>query len=285
MTGQQTTATAASRHDSMVAAYDAQQARLVPKDDAWAGLAQCFKLDPKRQFDPVLSRIASYIQPDDSILDVGGGAGRMSLPLASRSKDVVIVDPSPGMKEAFDGALGGSGITNARFVQQDWLEADGFSGDVALVTHVTYFVRPIAAFIQKLNSATRRRVIVGARSIPPPNYTAPIFRLLHNEEMAPVPGPQELLPVVEEMGIAAEVVDIGPASLPATFKVGQTRDEAVQFEVENAACGGRLRPGDESRLATLIREHFEDLFTKTDRGFMRTTMLDARDVLITWETG
>jgi hypothetical protein len=268
----------------MVAAYDAQQARLVPRDDAWAGLAQFFKLDPHRPLDPLLEKIASYVQPDDALIDVGGGAGRLSLPLALRCRDVVIIDPSPGMGEAFQNALEGSGINNARFVCQDWLACSGFEGDVALVTHVTYFVRQIAPFVEKLHSATKRRVIVGARSTPPPNQFAPFFRLVHNEEMALVPGPQELLPVLEEMGIAAELTDVGPAGLPATFKIGQTREEAVQFEVETAGRGGGLKPGDEERLARLIDQDFDDLFAKTERGFMRNSMLDARDLLITWET-
>jgi hypothetical protein len=269
----------------MVAAYDAQQARLVPSDgDAWANLAGFFKLDPKRPLDAVLTKIAAYLRPDDALIDVGGGAGRVSLPLALRCREVVIVDPSAGMRRAFDDAREGSGIENARFVQSGWLEAAGIDGDVALVAHVTYFVPQIVPFIEKLNRATKRRVIVSARSTPPPNQSAPFFRLVHGDEMSRVPGPRELLPVLEELGIAAETVDIGPAEKPATLKIGQTRDEAIQIEVENASRSGGLKAGNEARLAKAIAERFEELFVKTERGFWRRSAVDARDLLITWET-
>jgi hypothetical protein len=275
---------ASAKHDAMVAAYDAQQARLVPADDAWANLAQFFKMDPRRELDPLLEKIASYLQPGDTLLDVGGGAGRLSLPLALRCRDVIVIDPSEGMRDVFESTAKDARIENARYVKADWLDPVEIAGDVALVTQVTYFVPKVAPFVEKLQRTTRRRVIVGMRSMPTPNQFAPVFRLLHNEEMAPVPGPQELLPVLEELGIAAELIDAGPASLPVTFKMGQTREEAIQFEVENAGRGGGLKPGGEGRLAGLIDQHFDDLFAKTERGFMRRSMLDSRELLITWET-
>lgn len=268
----------------MVAAYDAQQARLVPTDDYWAGLAQFFKLDPRRPLDPLLEKIASFVQPDDALIDVGGGAGRLSLPLALRCRDVLIVDPSPGMGEAFGKAIEGSGIENARFVCEDWLTCDEIVGDLALVAHVTYFVRQIAPFVEKLQRSTRRRVILSARSTPPPNQFAQIFKLIHGEEMALVPGPEQLVPALAEIGVAAEVIDVGPAGLPTTFKMGQTREEAIAFEVERAGQGTGLKPGDEGRLANLLEEHFDELYAETDQGFKRRNMLDVRDLLITWET-
>jgi hypothetical protein len=267
-----------------VAAYDAQQARLVPADDAWASLAGFFKLDARRPLDEVLTKIASYVEPDDTLIDVGGGAGRLSLPLALRCKEVAVVDPSAGMGKAFATVLAEAGIENARFLHSGWLEADGVEGDVALVAHVTYFVPSIVPFIEKLNRAARRRVIVAARSTPPPNQFAGIFPLLHGEEMALVPGPDELMPVLSELGIPAELVDIGPAAVPATLKIGQTREETIQIEVENARRASGLKPGDEARFARAIDGRFDELFDWTERGFTRRTAIGTRDLLITWET-
>lgn len=276
---------AVQQHNSMVAAYDAQQLRFAgPKQDAWAVLAKNFQMDPRRPLDALLTKIASYVHKDDTVLDVGGGAGRLSLPLALRCREVVIVDPSAGMREVFEASVKDASIDNARFVQADWLEADGVEGDVALVAHVTYFVPKITPFIEKLRAATRRRVIVGARSVPPPNHVAPVFRLAHDVELAPVPGPDELLAVLAEMGIDAELIDVAPAALPATFPIGQTPEDAVKFEVEAAVRAGWLKKEDGDRLAGLVEQHFDELFAKTERGYMRRVALDARDLLITWET-
>lgn len=268
----------------MVAAYDSQQARLVPSDDAWGNLAGFFKLDPKRPFDAILTGIASYLQPDDQLIDVGGGAGRLSLPLASRCKTVVVIDPSAGMGKAFEAALEGVGIDNARFVHSGWLEADGIEGDVALVAHVTYFVPHVVPFIEKLNRVVQRRVIVAGRSSPPPNQFAPFFEIVHGEEMALVPGPDHFLPVLAEMGVTAETIDLGPAAMPATMRVGQTREEAVQIEIENAGRTGGLQAGGERRFASALEERFDELFVRTDRGLSRRTAAYTRDMLITWET-
>lgn len=276
--------TATERHDALVAAYDAQQLRFAgPKQDAWAVLAKNFQMDPRRPLDALLTKVASYLQEDDTLLDVGGGAGRLSLPLALRCREVVIVDPSTGMREVFEATVKDASIDNARFVHAGWLDANDIAGDVALVAHVTYFVPQIAPFIERLQSATRR-VIVGARSVPPPNQAAPVFKLAHSEELAPVPGPDELLAVLAEMGIDAELIDVGPAALPATFTVAQTREDAVKFEVEASIRFGWLKKEDAERLAGLIDKHFDELFEKTERGYMRRSALAAHDLLITWET-
>jgi hypothetical protein len=269
----------------MVAAYNAQRARVSgPQADAWAGCAQSFQADPRRPLDELLTKIASLLRADDTLIDVGGGAGRLSLPLASRCREVVIVDPSPAMREGFDTIINASGISNARFVEATWPRVDGITGDVALVAHVTYFVAKIVPFIEKLSSSIRRRVIVGARSVPPPNQIAGLFRLVHGEELAPVPGPDELLSVLRDMNIAAELIDAGPAAAPATVTVASTREDAIRFELESAVKAGWLQEDQVERVRPLADQHFDELFAKTERGFWRRSALDARDLLITWET-
>jgi 2-polyprenyl-3-methyl-5-hydroxy-6-metoxy-1,4-benzoquinol methylase len=276
---------ATATHDRMVAENVAQRERLAgPRDDDWAALAQAFHADPRRKRDSLLEQIASYVQPEDVVLDVGGGAGRLSLPLALRSKEVIIVDPSDGMRGVFDKTANDAGISNARYVTADWLEAEGIEGDVALVAHVTYFVSTIEPFITKLNQSTRRRVVVVVRSVPPPNQIAPFFALAHRDQLAPVPGHEELLAVLEELGIAAELIDVGPATVSATAQIQSTRPDTIKSELEAAQRMGWLGKVVPETLAELIEEHFDDLFVETEKGFVRKNIVDARDLLITWET-
>ena len=69
-------------------------------------MAQIFRMDPDRD----LEVIASYLRPDDVFIDVGGGAGRVCLPLAQRYREVVMVEPSPGMGAEFDAIRKEAGI-------------------------------------------------------------------------------------------------------------------------------------------------------------------------------
>src|SRR5690349_4767418 len=77
------------------------------------------KVDGRRPLEPNLAIIASYLQPDDTIVDVGGGAGRLSLPLALRCREVIVVEPSADMLAGFEANARQAGITNTRSVHAD----------------------------------------------------------------------------------------------------------------------------------------------------------------------
>lgn len=250
----------------------------------WSGCAGSFKADLKAPPDAFRSRIAEFVRADDVLLDVGGGAGRLSLPLANRCREIVCIDPSPAMGDVFEATARDAGIANARFVASGWLDAEGIEGDVSLVAHVTYFVPEIAPFIEKLHRASQRRVVVATRSLPPPNTVAPFFKLLHGEDLAPVPGPEALMAVLREMGISAEQIDAGEALAPTTAPFGKTPAEATKIQVEGGVRLGWVPRSEADRYRALIEQHFDDLFCETDSGYRPRIALDARELLITWET-
>jgi SAM-dependent methyltransferase len=75
-------------------------------DDTWAGLADQFADDA---YASVKGRVRTYVlhhqllehlpAPPASVLDVGGGAGHQSFPLAEAGYDVILLDPSRAMLE------------------------------------------------------------------------------------------------------------------------------------------------------------------------------------------
>ena len=122
-------------------AVDAQNARFygpATGGDVWAGpAARQFRFDPHRAPDRNLALIASYVRPDDVFVDVGGGAGRVCLPLSLNCREVVNGEPSPGMAAEFEWLAGEAGIDNARRVPS-LLSEDGWEqGDSHLNATVT----------------------------------------------------------------------------------------------------------------------------------------------------
>ena len=92
--------------------------------DHWGDLAEMFRLDPDRPRDTNLSALSAYLEPTDVFLDVGGGAGRISLALADCVKEVVLIEPSDGMREQFIIARDQAGITNTRITTDWWMDSD-----------------------------------------------------------------------------------------------------------------------------------------------------------------
>jgi 2-polyprenyl-3-methyl-5-hydroxy-6-metoxy-1,4-benzoquinol methylase len=279
--------TAAEQYAARVDAVNAQRTRLHGEqlpDDPWAGeRVQRFIYDPHRSLDANLEAIAAYVQPQDVLIDVGGGAGRISLPLALRCREVINVDASPAMLAAFGELAAQAGIRNARAVKSHWLAAEGIQGDVTLVASVTYFVRDIVPFVQKLAVAAHKRVIILVWSEPPPNQSRQLFRLVYGEEQAFLPGHRELLPVLWEMGILPDVrvlpMRLTPAGLPPQGGYPRTSDEAIA----STLSGRWLAPRDRERARGVMETHFQELFEETSEGFRPLWQMDARELLITWE--
>jgi hypothetical protein len=270
----------------MVEAAEAQRVRLQrpgANADRWAGAGERFRADPHREPDETLSALISYIEPGDTVLDVGGGAGRYGLPLALRCRELINVEPSAGMGSEFESAARDAGIANARWVHADWLGAPEPQADVTLVANVTYFVRDIGPFIDKLVRASRRRVMLLLASIPSPNQRSDVFAVLNGEPQALLPGHRELLPVLWDMGILPDILVLGDQRPTQPDRLAgetfPTREAAIESLVGDLADPDR-------RAAARARadSDFETLFVPADGGFQRRSGPRTRYLLITWQT-
>ncbi len=275
---------AADRFAAYIDGVEEQERRVFgsrPSGDIWIGrLARLFRFDPHRRLTPNLEAVAGYLRPDDVFLEVGGGAGRVGLPMALRCREVVNVDRSPGMGAEFTGSASEAGITNARLVQSDWLDVEGVEGDVIFTADVTYFVRDIARFVKKMEAAARRRVIIAIWSIPPPHRDGRIFRLVYGEDQAPVSGHADLLAVLWEMGILPDV-RVLPELPWWEVDLPRTKEAAVQMALQSSW----LDPSDHLRAGTVISTYVDELFARTPEGYRPLWRQPMKEMLITWETG
>jgi 2-polyprenyl-3-methyl-5-hydroxy-6-metoxy-1,4-benzoquinol methylase len=278
--------TAAETYAALVDAANAQRLRLHGEDVPGArwdrAAARRYICDPYRPLDANLDVIAAYVEPQDVLVDVGGGAGRICLPMALRCREGIVVDGSRDMQAAFEATAGTAGITNVRFVRSDWLAAEAIRGDIAVAANVTYFVRDIVAFVRKMEAAVRRRVLITVRSIPGPNLRAALFRLVYGEEQSPAPGYRELLAVLWEMGILPDVRVLPNVLYGIRSAVDsgfpRTRDQAIEMALQ----GNWLRPQDRERARGVIDAQYDKLFAETLEGFRPLWQSATRELLITW---
>ncbi|MGD9932176.1 MAG: methyltransferase domain-containing protein [Dehalococcoidia bacterium] len=277
--------TAAETYAARVDAVVAQRARLLPArpdgGDRWAQRASYFRLDPKRELDPNARAVLGLLLPGDTVLDVGGGAGRLGLPAALRCRDVVNLEASEAMRAEFAAAAAEAGIANARNVAGRWPEAaDGRKADVVMTANVTYFARDIAPFLTAMDRAAQRLAVIGVWSVPPPDRARALFELVYGEPQAPTPTHLDLLAVLWEMGILADVT-----VLPEPFRGFRTRFETREEAIDHAL--GSVEAAQVPGARDTLELHFDDLFQPRDGGGFEAIWVpqDSREMLITWAPG
>ena len=178
--------------------------------------------------DPNLAAIAEYVEPNDLIVDAGGGAGRISLPLALRCRGVINVEPSVAMAAGFRANAARAGIDNTSVIESDWLAAEPGQGTLALANHVAYHTRDIVPFIEKLEHAGRRRVVITVNDPVPPSWHSRLFELVHGEAEEAEPGHVELANVLWEMGILPDIRVLPThAAQPIRQILAPTREAAI----------------------------------------------------------
>ncbi len=274
---------AAEEYAALCDAVQEQQLRLFGQlpADIWSGQSAAqFRFDPHRELDANLSALASFVRPDDVVVDVGGGAGRVSLPLALRCREVLTVEPSAGMAAEYEGSRQEAGITNARLVPAGLMDAEGIEGEVAFTCDVTYFIRDIVPFIERMRSVARRRVMICVWSEPPPNRGADLFRRVYGEPLAPRPGHRELLPVLWDMGVLPDVHVLPDQTWWETWNYA-TREEAI----ESVIFGRWSREGISDTARRIFEEQFDELFVPEGDGYRAIWRKPMRELLVTWETG
>jgi hypothetical protein len=285
---------AAEQYAARVDVVLAQRARLrgaEPSGDAFGGLEPdhpLLKADPRRPLDANLKALADLIEPSDAIIDVGGGAGRMSLPLALRCRSVTNVDPSANMGAAFLANAKTAGISNVSLVQGDWLTAEALQGTVALVNHVTYLTRDIVPFIGKLERAGSRRVILTVNAPPPPSWNRVLFQLVYGEAEEVAPGHAEVMNVLWEMGRLPDLTMLHPQNVRYIVPL-PTRAAALAYAVQRLAneqwAHWPVAAAFDARARAKVEQHFDELYTQGAEGFIPRWIAMGREVLITWQPG
>ena len=246
-----------------------------PPADFWRGRAEAFRSDPHRTGDPLLEQIYGFVEPGDTVIDVGAGGGRLALPLALRCDSVVAVEPSESMAAVLTDQAAESGIGNVTLVQSAWEDAMTSPGDVVICAHVVYTVRDIAGFLKKLDNHARRRVVVIVYNQPPQSAVYPLWKLVHGGERLPLPSLPELCDVLAELGIQPSLDHMEPGD-----RMGF---ESVERALEQLSSRLYVEPGSAaaSRLAGILPDVLEE---EAGRWMIRDAE-PLHQVIVSWRPG
>lgn len=269
---------AATRYDEMVRACREQQARLAAPygESYWDRFAHTYRFDPNRLPEMSIREVIRRMEFEEEIIEIGGGAGRVGLPLVLRGKSLRNVEPSAAMREQFRHAVRQNQIENAVAIASTWPLNEPISADLVVTADVTYFISEIEPFLRAMHDSARRRAFILTWTVPPPNINAELFQLAFGEAQAPSPSYRELLPVLWELDIVPDVLVVDelfawPERRPTND------DEALEFVYNE------LSPRDEAAVAERLRPHIGELF-KRDDAYVPTWRTPSRAMLITWET-
>jgi len=116
--------------------------------------------------DPLLDFILKETDVQDTVIDIGPGTGRWTIPLAKTIKSVTAIEPTSGMTDILRENIGNAGLGNVDIFSQTWEDASPAIHDIVLCAHAMYGSPDLATFVRKMESFSRKRCYLALR-LPP----------------------------------------------------------------------------------------------------------------------
>lgn len=222
--------------NALVAAREARRAALPsPPADRWADRAADYdrrvRACPPDASNPVWHLLRSLLpEPAASatVLDIGAGTGRWTLPFAAAARRVTALEPSPSMRARLEENVARAGLRNVTVLPAAWPAAVP-PHDLVLCAHAMYGAPDIARWIAAMNAAARAACAFYIRAPTPDDPLSAVSLAAFGTPHA-VPDLQMALPVLAALGIQPEIHPEPPGAHPA--RVHPTRAAAEAWAVQ-----------------------------------------------------
>jgi len=106
--------------------------------------------------DPLMQFVLGRLEAEDTVLDVGAGVGRWSIPMALICRKVTALDKLPGMLGIIREKASHLNLETIETVQGDWQEADLEPHDYVLSSHAAYASPDVVAYAHKMERLSRK---------------------------------------------------------------------------------------------------------------------------------
>ncbi len=214
----------------------------------------------KTQIPPIGVKTSNYIDElltkidissECSVFDVGCGKGTISIPLAKKVQHITAIDSDPSLLPILTQRCMSEGISNLRFVNEDWLQArigiDIEPHDIVLASRFRRLI-PIRKFLEQMNQAATKLCyltwIADRKEIDPQ-----ICKIL-DKEYYPLPSYDLISNVLSSMGIDTTV---------EFFESSDThRFDSENGAIEEAMMGYKIANQEvKERIAALIKNELQ----------------------------
>ena len=106
--------------------------------------------------DPLMRFVLGRLEHEDTVLDVGAGVGRWSIPMAMICKKVTALDKLDGMLEILRENASHEKVENIETIQGDWQEVALEPHDYVLSSHAAYVSPDIVGYARKMEALAHK---------------------------------------------------------------------------------------------------------------------------------
>ena len=110
----------------------------------------------KDRDDPLMRFVLSQLGPDDTVIDIGAGIGRWSIPMSKTASLVTALDALSGMLEFLVENARDEDALNIKTVEGDWATINLQPHDHTLSSHAVYTSPDIVEYALKMEKLSRK---------------------------------------------------------------------------------------------------------------------------------
>lgn len=245
-------------------------------DDFWRPVAHRF-VPPKRgelAQDDTVEKLAEFVSPDGTVLDIGAGGGRLAIPLTDYCSHVTAVEPSEAMRERLVATAEAWDVTNISVIPDSWEDTEVEPHDLVVSAHVVYTVQPVELFVRKMTNHAKRTAALISFERPATATYLPLWTAVHGEARIELPSFQQITTLLAEMEIDFDLTPLTSWD-PRPFK------DREQAQTE---CEARLFVRVGSEKSRVLSDVLDDSLVEVEGGVRLRWAESHRPMIISWST-